>query len=171
MICSAAKGGWKGKGEERDGTDERGACRVRTSDRSDSGSVTACQRKAKGGGCKMNIPPIGTIGHPKVPNRNFFIHLYPGPEIGDLPGRRHDWGVDKFVRKQRSADTTQSVVVIFLPPGAKQGEPGARGIGLALDARITSLTRETGFWRAQLLLRSYSSNTSEYAAPLFFLRQ
>ena len=126
MICSAAKGGWKGKGEERDGTDERGACRVRTSDRSDSGSVTACQRKAKGGECKMNIPPIGTIGHPKVPNRNFFVHLYPGPEIGDLPGRRHDWGVDKFVRKQRSADTTQSVVVIFLPPGAKQGEPGAR---------------------------------------------
>ena len=125
MICSAAKGGWKGKGEERDGTDERGACRVRTSDRSDSGSVTACQRKAKGGECKMNIPPIGTIGHPKVPNRNFFIHLYPGPEIGDLPGPRHDWGVDKFVRKQRSADTTQSVVVIFLPPGAKQGEPGA----------------------------------------------
>ena len=168
MICSAAKGGWKGKGEERDGTDERGACRVRTSDRSDSGSVTACQRKAKGGECKMNIPPIGTIGHPKVPNRNFFIHLYPGPEIGDLPGRRHDWGVDKFVRKQRSADTTQSCSRHFSPPWRKTGRTRS---SLALDARITSLTRETVFWRAQLLLRSYSSNTSEYAAPLFFLRQ
>ena len=119
----------------------------------------------------MNIPPIGTIVHPKVPNRNFFIPMYPGPEIGDLPGPRHDWGVDKFVRKQRSADTTQSVVVIFLPPGAKQGEPGARvdwfGFGRA-EPRVRHLTR---FWRAQLLLRSYSSNTSEYAAPLFFLRQ
>lgn len=138
MICSAAKGGWKGKGEERDGTDERGACRVRTSDRSDSGSVTACQRKAKGGECKMNIPPIGTIGHPKVPNRNFFIHLYPGPEIGDLPGPRHDWGVDKFVRKQRSADTTQSCSRHFSPPWRKTG----RTRSSALDARITSLTRQ-----------------------------
>ena len=76
----------------------------------------------------MNIPPIGTIAHPKVPNRNFFIPLlYPGPEIGDLPGPRHDWGVDKFVRKQRSADTTQSVVVIFLPPWRKTGRTRSSG--------------------------------------------
>lgn len=86
----------------------------------------------------MNIPPIGTIGHPKVPNRNFFIHLYPGPEIGDLPGPRHDWGVDKFVRKQRSADTTQSCSRHFSPPWRKTG----RTPSSALDARITSLTRQ-----------------------------
>ena len=120
----------------------------------------------------MNIPPIGTIAHPKVPNRNFFIPLlYPGPEIGDLPGPRHDWGVDKFVRKQRSADTTQSVVVIFLPPGAKQGEPGARvdwfGFGRA-EYVIDASRRETGFWRAQLLLRSYSRVTPQNMLPPCF---